>query len=120
MTFRIALGAFALAMFMAAGAVQAAEMLSGDQIKSLVSGNTVQGSMEASGAYSEFYQEDGMIKGDGYSGAWSIEGDTMCFQYGADPAACWEVGMDGDTVQWIKDGKIDGTGTVVAGNPNNF
>jgi hypothetical protein len=98
----------------------AADMLTGDQIRSLVSGNTVQGNMEASGAYTEFYAEDGTIKGKDYTGAWNIDGDNMCFQYGSDPVACWQVAKDGDQVQWIKEGKVDGTGTVVSGNPNNF
>ena len=76
--------------------------------------------MEASGAYSEFYQADGTIKGKDYTGAWSIEGDAMCFQYGTDPKSCWQVLGEGNQVQWVKDGNVEGTGTVVTGNPNNF
>ena len=44
----------------------------------------------------------------------------MCFQYFSDPEYCWQVLRDGDAVQWIKDGRVEGTGTVVKGNPNNF
>ena len=106
-------------MLSPAGA-SAADMLTGDQIRGLVSGNTVQGNMEAGGAYTEFYAEDGTIKGKDYTGAWNIDGDSMCFQYGSDPVACWQVAKEGDQVQWIKEGKVDGTGTVVSGNPNNF
>ncbi len=98
----------------------AAEMLNGDQVRSLVGGNTVQGAMEATGDYSEFYAGDGTIRGNGYTGAWTVEGDTMCFQYGSDPKSCWQVGREGDQLQWIKDGRVEGTGTIVAGNPNNF
>jgi hypothetical protein len=98
----------------------AGEMLTGEQIRALVAGNTVQGAMEATGGFTEFYAEDGTIKGDGYAGVWSIEGDNMCFQYGSDPAGCWSVAKEGDQVQWLKDGKIDGTGTVLSGNPNNY
>ncbi len=98
----------------------AAEKLSGEQIRAAVSGNTVQGTMENTGAYAEFYQQDGMIKGDGYTGNWAIEGDSMCFQYGSDPKSCWEAAQDGDLIQWLKDGKIEGSGTVAPGNPNNF
>ncbi|MFM9842739.1 MAG: hypothetical protein ACKVOI_07195 [Dongiaceae bacterium] len=101
-------------------AALAGDALSGDQIRTLVSGNTVQGSMEATGIYTEFYAADGTIKGKDYAGVWSIDGDNMCFQYGSDPAACWQVAKEGDQVQWVKDGKIDGTGTIVMGNPNNF
>jgi hypothetical protein len=101
-------------------AAHAADKLNGAQIRAAVSGNTVQGMMEGTGAYAEFYQNDGVIRGDGYTGVWAIEGDAMCFQYGSDPKACWEVIKDGDLIQWLKDGKVEGSGTVAPGNPNNF
>ena len=95
-------------------------MATGDQINAAISGNTVQGSMIVSGAYTEFYGADGVIKGKDYSGKWRVNGDTMCFQYGQDPEACWQVKLDGTQVTWVKEGKDDGTGTIVKGNPNNF
>ena len=91
----------------------------GDQINAAISGNTVQGSMIASGAYTEFYGADGVIKGKDYTGKWCVNGDTMCFQYGQDPEACWQVKLDGDQVTWMKEGKEDGTGIIVKRNPNN-
>ena len=103
-----------------AGSAQADEVATGDQIRSAIAGNTVQGSMVSSGKYSEFYAADGVIKGKDYTGKWTIENNTMCFQYGTDPATCYAVGIAGDQVTWIKDGKPDGTGTIVKGNPNNF
>jgi hypothetical protein len=108
-----------LAAIVVAGAV-AADKLSGAQIRDTVVGNTVQGTMEGTGDYAEFYQQDGTIKAQSYSGAWTIEGDRMCFQYGSDPKACWEVAREGETLQWIKDGKVEGTGTIAPGNPRNF
>lgn len=98
----------------------AATMATGAQISASISGNTVQGSMMASGAYTEFYGADGVIKGKDYSGRWRVNGDTMCFQYGQDPEACWQVKLDGNQVTWVKDGKEDGTGTILKGNPNKF
>lgn len=116
-----ALGTGVLALsIMVAGAATAGEALTGDQIRALVGGNTVEGAMVATGAYAEFYQVDGTIKGKDYTGAWSIDGDSMCFQYGTDPKSCLQVGREGDEVQWMKDGKVDGTGTVAPGNPNKF
>jgi hypothetical protein len=103
-----------------AGPVDAAEVATADQIKSAIAGNTVQGSMVSSGVYTEFYAADGTIKGKDYTGKWTIESDAMCFQYGTDPASCFAVSLAGDQVTWIKDGKSDGTGTIVKGNPNNF
>ena len=92
----------------------------GDEIKKTVSGNTVQGSMLDSGAYSEFYASDGTIRADGYNGKWSIKADTMCFQYGDDPESCWNVKIHENEITWIQDGKALGTGLVVNGNPNGY
>ena len=95
------------------------DLATGAQIESAISGNTVQGNMLDAGAYTEFYAEDGTIKGDGYTGKWTVEGDAMCFDYG-EGASCWGVRLSGDQVTWIKDGAEDGTGTLIDGNPNNF
>ena len=111
----------AIAMTLAATSMaQASGLATGEQISTAISGNTVQGSMVAAGAYTEFYGADGVIKGKDYSGKWRVNGDTMCFQYGTDPEACWSVKISGSDVTWVKDGKDDGTGTIVTGNPNNF
>jgi hypothetical protein len=121
MSGRILCGVSAAAMIVLAFVpARSADKLNGEQIRAAISGNTVQGMMEGSGAYAEFYQNDGMIKADGYTGVWAIEGDAMCFQYGSDPKSCFEVVKDGDLIQWIKDGKIEGTGTLAPNNPNNY
>ncbi|AWB48899.1 hypothetical protein HYN69_10670 [Gemmobacter aquarius] len=99
--------------------VSAQTFATGDQIKAAIAGNTVQGNMLASGAYTEFYQADGVIKGADYTAKWSVNGDEMCFDYG-EGASCWSVQIKGDAVTWIKDGVEDGTGTLVAGNPNKY
>jgi hypothetical protein len=91
-----------------------------NDIAAVFSGNTVQGSMEASGAYEEFYDPDGTIRGDGYTGEWRADGDSMCFIYEKDPEVCWQVELDGDQVTWIRDGKEEGSGTIVEGNPKEF
>lgn len=100
-------------------AVQAQDLAAGADITAAIADNTVQGSMSASGAYTEFYAADGTIRGQGYAGTWTVEGDTMCFDYGQGKD-CWGVRIDGETVTWVQDGVDGGTGTIVAGNPNNF
>lgn len=115
---KISLTAFAFVAFAAMPAV-AQTLATGDQITAAIAGNTVQGSMLESGAYTEFYQADGVIKGADYSGNWTVQDDQMCFDYG-EGASCWSVRIEGDAVTWVKDGVDDGTGTVVAGNPNNY
>ena len=78
-----------------------AEDLTGDAIRGAIIGNTVQGSMNASGGYAEYYAPDGAIKAADYAGAWEVKGNEMCFTYGADPALCATVRLDGDQVVWV-------------------
>ena len=100
-------------------AAHAQELATGVAITAAVSGNTVQGNMTASGAYTEFYAADGVIKGKNYAGTWTVDGDTMCFSYGEAPD-CWNVRIDGEVVTWVQNDADGGSGTIVAGNPNNF
>jgi hypothetical protein len=113
------LAASLILAFLASPAL-AEDPATGEQIKAAIAGNTVQGSMMSSGPYAEFYAADGSIKGKDYTGKWTIDGNAMCFQYGSDPVACYGVVVKGDQVTWLKDGKEDGTGTIVKGNANNF
>jgi hypothetical protein len=108
-------GVVALVPVMAA----AGDHATGAEITAALSGNTVQGSMSASGAYTEFYAEDGTIKAKDYSGKWTVEADAMCFDYG-EGKDCWQVRIEGEAVTWVQDGKDGGTGTIVKGNPNNL
>lgn len=98
----------------------AQDMATGEQITAAISGNTVIGSMSATGAYTEFYAADGTIRAADYTGKWSVEADTMCFSYGEDPATCWGVQIAGDQVTWIVNGAAEGTGTIQPGNPNGW
>ncbi len=110
----------ALATLLLATPALADTPATGEAIRAAISGNTVQGSMSATGAYTEFYAADGVIKGADYAGMWSIEGDTMCFVYGETPPDCWNARVAGDQITWVKDGADLGTGTILPGNPNNF
>ncbi len=111
---------FALSFVVLMAAASSAFAATGSEIRAAVSGNTVQGNMDSSGAYAEFYGADGTIKGDGYTGTWTVEGDTMCFAYPETPKECWSVEVNGDQVRWIKDGASQGTGTILKGNANGF
>lgn len=111
--FLLALGVFAQPAF-------ATDLANGADIRAAIAGNTVKGSMQASGAYSEFYSPDGAIKAADYSGTWSVQGDKFCFAYGGDPASCWGVQISGNQVVWVGDGGEEGVGTIVPGNPNGF
>ena len=54
---------FGLATILLLIAATPALATSGAEIQAAISGNTVQGNMDASGAYAEFYAADGTIKG---------------------------------------------------------
>ncbi|MEZ5830131.1 MAG: hypothetical protein R3D05_03030 [Dongiaceae bacterium] len=114
---RTTLSACALALALAQPALAAA---SGEQIRGAIAGNTVQGSMAGGGPYVEFYDPSGAIKGKGYVGQWSVEGDLMCFAYQATPKQCWNVDINGNHVSWIRNGATQGTGTIIRGNPNGL
>ena len=114
---------FAIVFLALASHAQAADLpplATGEQIKKAVAGNTVEGSMQASGRYTEFYAKDGTVSGKDYQAVWRIEGDTMCWKYKGQPKDCWRASVKGTTVQWVKDNKVQGTGTIVKGNVNNF
>ena len=115
-------GFAALLLVAGAGSARAEQALSGDQIKGVVAGATVEGTMNDGMAYSEYYDEDGTIKGKDYKGKWTIKADSMCFVYDSDPGKkmCYQVGQDADGIQWIMNGKVEGTGKVVKGNTNNY
>ncbi len=98
----------------------AQELATADAIRAAIAGNTVIGSMSASGAYTEYYAPDGTIRSADYAGRWTVEGDAMCFAYGEDPATCWGVQLAGDQVSWVVNGVTEGSGTIVAGNPNGW
>lgn len=112
--------ALSLAPVLLAPPALAQEAVPGTEIAALVGGNTVQGSMGDTGAYTEFYDADGTIRGDGYTGTWTVEGDAMCFRYGEEPATCFQVAVDGQEVAWLSDSEVLGTGTLIEGNPNGY
>ena len=101
-------------------AADANALASGPQLKKAIVGHTVQGSMDAAGKYTEFYAKDGTVRGKDYQAKWSIEGDTMCWVYAGQPKDCWRAAIKGDSIKWVKDGKVQGTGTIVQGNSNRY
>ncbi len=110
----------ALASVFLATPAFAQDPATGEDIRTAISGNTVAGNMSSSGAYTEYYSADGAITGEGYSGTWTVEGDTMCFTYGEGDPTCWGAVIQDDQITWMMDGEAAGSGTIVAGNPNAF
>jgi hypothetical protein len=116
---RLMLSAAAMSVFLLSPAF-AQDAAPADVILATVIGNTVQGSMADGEAYTEFYATDGVIKAADYTGAWTLEGDKMCFAYD-DAPTCYAVGINGDQVTWLDDAMVSaGTGTILPGNPSNY
>lgn len=99
----------------------AGEAPTSEEISAAVIDHTYQGSMSAGGSgFAEYYAPDGSIRADGYSGQWRTEDGAMCFQYGDKTESCFEVSLEGPSMVMRKDGKIDGNGMLIPGNPNGF
>ena len=97
-------------------------ILSGEEILSMIIGNTVDGQMGTT--FTEYYRNDGVIKGmsgEGrYDGHWYIKDDMLCFEYDQ-PFGCRKIGLFGDSVSFITEtGETDGTGRLLADNPDNL
>lgn len=74
----------------------------------------------AGSVFSEYYAPDGTIKAEGYTGKWRATDGAMCFQYGDTPERCFDVSIDGPSMVMYMEGKIDGNGMLIPGNPNGF
>ena len=89
-------------------------MLTADQIKETIVGNTMSGVSKGGVEWAEYYLPNGLIAGswggDKYQGNWSMKDDMMCFDYsGTDDDRCNRIAAEGDTVYYyMKDGKPDG------------
>lgn len=89
------------------------------EIRRAVVGNTINGSMKSTGAYTEYYRADGVVKGRNYEGKWRLDASGMCFDYGQGEA-CWQLVLSGPRVTWYRDSVLQGEGVIVRGNPNGF
>ena len=90
-------------------------------IRKRIIGNTVTGTMTPESAYTEYYAPNGDIRGASYEARWSIKGDEICLNYDeALQIDCYGVKIDGQSVEWHRQDEVQGTGTIVEGNPNNF
>lgn len=114
------LGLLGLGLGLSAGSCFADDLASGAQIRAALAGNTVQGSMQASGDYAEFYAKDGAVKAKDYSGSWVVRGNQMCLTYGQDPETCWGVRLNGSQLIWVGGAGDEGNGAIRPGNPNGF
>jgi len=117
---------------LSAGDLRAEErsFLTLDQISKTIIGNTMTGQAKDGGGYAEYYAPDGVIHGHSdksgaYKGSWWLrkEDNLMCFKYGDGPfdAGCVRLALAGDKVDFVlMDGTLEGTATLLTGNPKNL
>lgn len=110
-------------------------LLSGAEIRELVSGKTIEGRYgDGSGVYNDYRAADGRLStlepsGKTYIGTWEIDGDRLCLTYptGANPVAkCLEIAeKDGHYVEFRTGGPTYGKLgseyiSITAGNVKNL
>lgn len=119
MVLAISLGLVGLAM---AGPA----MLTTDQIKKTIVGNTLSGVSKGGLEWAEYYLPNGLIAGlwggDKYQGNWSVKDGMWCFDYsGTDDDGCRTIVAEGDRVfYYTAYGMPDGEARLAVGNPNNL
>jgi hypothetical protein len=112
---RIILAGLALVAGLGMGGAMAAA--TADEIKAALVGNTFQGGM-GGGDYTSFFGPDGKYKDATGTGDYTITADGVCYP-GTD-FGCYAAEIKGDQLEWFKDGKSEGTGTILPGNPLKF
>lgn len=87
---------------------------SADEIREALVGNTFQGDMGSS-EYTSYFGEDGMYADGSTTGTYEITDEGVCYP-GTD-FGCYQAQIEGDQLQWSKDGENQGSGTILEGNP---
>jgi len=100
------------------------QLMSIDDMKAAIIGNSMSGQSESGDAYVEHYRPDGRIVGlskaaGKYEGTWSFRQDgLMCFRYGdgAFDGGCVHLSRDGDRIGFTRvDGSVEPTATLIEG-----
>ena len=84
-----------------------------EEIREALVGNTFKGSM-GSDVYSSYFGKDGQYEDAYGGGVYKITEDGVCYpgtEYG-----CYAAEIDGDQLEWFKDGESAGTGMIEQGN----
>jgi len=106
-----------LSLLLISGMASAAAPLSGDQIKTLLSGNSASGFADALGKnYTAYYGADGKLvqdlgKGKRRQGSWKINDNNFCTQFPTEPERCTKV-MPADNGEYVRikdDGMVTNT-----------
>ena len=105
------------------------EPLSGEEIRSLIIGNSITGTPQSQGPFTMYVPAEGEmrgLRGHNYrdSGTWRVTENEICVKWRKWWAAaerCWQVFVDGDKVSWIRaDGRLSDSARLVKGNPEEL
>jgi hypothetical protein len=106
-----------LALLFVSATANAAAPLNGDQIKTLMSGNSASGFADALGKnYTVYYSADGKLiqvleKKGRRQGTWKVDGSNLCTQFPTEPERCTKV-MPSDNGAYVRikdDGMVTNT-----------
>ncbi len=106
-----------LGLLLISGMASAAAPLTGDQIKTLLAGNSAAGFADALGKdYTAYYSADGKLvqdlgKGKRRQGTWKVNDNNFCTQFPTEPERCTKV-MPGDNGEYVRikdDGMVTNT-----------
>jgi hypothetical protein len=92
-------------------------MSDAEALKAALVGNTFQGDM-GGGAYTSYFAPDGTYHDKDGSGAYTISELGVC--YPNTNFGCYQATIEGDRLEWFQDGKSQGKGTLLKGNPLKF
>jgi len=104
----------------AAAFAQDARPLSGPEISTAISGNTIKAP-----TFAEYYDPDGSIRGlegeEKYTGSWHVDGDKLCVDFPRhDFKDCVWVALGTDGEYSFMNGRQTNLRTIVAGNPDGL
>jgi Caspase domain len=113
---------------MIAAVPPASGTLSGDQIRTILAGNSMTCTCaDGRRHYTNFYMPNGTLKqifeGQKSGGRWSVADDMLCHDwYGTDSDdGCWTIVLDGDRVHLLdEDGEEVTVGRLLPGNPDEL
>lgn len=120
--FLIGLGLLSAALTTSGAAIAAANspLASGQKIQDVLSGNTLDVGVASRFTDTSYFDTDGTVDSDGYSGYWYVVGDKLCIDYDNDPEKCWSAKVNVDEVTLFYKGRLDAFARIVPGNPNGF
>ena len=109
----MARSAFAAVVVMGTMSSAAMAASSAEEVRSALVGNTFKGGM-GGGIYNSYFAEDGTYEDASGGGNYEITEDGVCYpdtDYG-----CYAAEIDGNQLEWFKDGDSVGTGVIEEGN----